>query len=265
MWNNFKYKFFITVLLFVVIFTYRCFGMDLLDMEKYKKDIEENYCIDIGLPDNYCFYNGNIVKPLPSTETATNGVFIIGAYPSAHFELINGRPVPSDNLKKPFDDSAESGNKSAKELSKKILIPLGISRKDCWITNLVKVFLFKDTHVNQFAILKSTIKSINTRGNFEMYAVKSLPWLYREIEMANPKIIITLGNEVAGILKNVKGTTKRNALLDYKIHKIKINDKEYNVVHMAHPGTLMRKNRWTAIHKKSIEELRPQIETILKN
>ncbi|MDD5687746.1 MAG: uracil-DNA glycosylase family protein [Elusimicrobia bacterium] len=236
-------------------------------LEDYKKEVINKYCKNIGLPMEYRFYNGIQVKPLCPVETRENGVFVIGAYPSAAFERKNGRILPKDNLSKPFDDNKEVDNKSAKELDENILKPLGIKRSQCWITNLVKTFLFKKEHVLQFEMFKSKIHVIVTRDNYEQYAIKSISWLYREIEMANPKIIITLGNEVAGILEGVSGNTKRNGLLDYKIRTINVNGKTYKIIHMAHPGILMKKNistnSWPERHKKGIETLKTEVQKIL--
>lgn len=152
----------------------------------------------------------------------------------------------------------ESKNKSGIELENNYLKPLGISRSKCWITNLVKVFLLKKGHYNSL----NEDEEIE-RDNYDIYAVKSLPWINKEIEMANPKIIITLGREVAGAIRGVKGT-KRNELLDYKVHDININGKLFKIIHMAHPGILMRKNKkWVDIHVNGLNLLKPEIIKLL--
>jgi uracil-DNA glycosylase len=78
-------------------------------------------------------------------------VFIIGAYPSARFGVMGGkRDVPmADNLgpfepERYFDGERVRLQNSAAELDKHYLVPLGVRREECWITDLVKVFLFKD-------------------------------------------------------------------------------------------------------------------------
>ncbi|MEK6646678.1 MAG: uracil-DNA glycosylase family protein [Candidatus Firestonebacteria bacterium] len=236
-------------------------------LEQYKKDVIKNYCNSIGLPENYSFSNGKQVEPLPPVETTKNGVFIVGAYPSAKFDRDGKKTIPIDNLKKPFDDEiyikdgVKNRNKSGEELEEKYLKPLGILRNKCWITNLVKVFLFKKGHY------ENELDSISERANFEQYAQKSLCWLDKEIEIAEPKIIITLGNEVAGIIGKVKGNNKRNDLLKkYEIKEITINNRKYKIIHMVHPGILMRNNeKWSKVHNEGIERLKPKINSILKN
>lgn len=74
-------------------------------MGNYIKAIKDNYSKDIGLPENYKYDNGTVILPLPPVEMATNGVFVIGAYPSAVFKRVGKNTIPIDNLKKPFDDT----------------------------------------------------------------------------------------------------------------------------------------------------------------
>lgn len=242
-------------------------NMDATKLAEYQAEISRDYNKSIGLPENYVFLNGNPVKPLPPAQAAVGGVMIIGAYPSAIFEYKNSRVIPAKNLKEPFDPALydNSKNKSAEELDQNILKPLGISRDKCWITNMVKAFLFKPEHTSQFTALKATAKGYATRESFEAYAQKSLPWLYREIEMAQPKVIITLGAEVAGVVRGVKGAEARNNLLNYQISSIKIGQHEYRIVHFVHPGLLMRKNaKWMKIHNQGLERLAPEINKLLQ-
>ena len=219
------------------------------ELEAYRADVRENYSKSLGLPADYVFSNGKPVLPLPPISAAIGGVMIIGAYPSAIF----AKGVPADNLKMPFDDTAYSGgvNKSAEELDKEYLAPLGLARSGCWITNLVKVFLFKEGHART--------GGEETRSGFDAYARKSLPWLEKELSLAKPRLIITLGEEVAGIVTGTAGA-KRVKLLDYKIRTIKLFGREYKIVHMVHPGQLMRRNaKWVKIHQEGLKALRGKI------
>lgn len=215
-------------------------------LNEYRDDVRKNYSKSVGLPADYAFSNGKPVLPLPPVSTAVGGVMIIGAYPSAIF----AKGVPADNLQMPFDDTAYPGgiNKSAEELDKEYLAPLGLARSGCWITNLVKVFLFKIGHAQA--------GGEETRSDFDAYARASLPWLEKELALAKPRLIITLGEEVAGIVTGTAGA-ERVKLLDYKIRTIKLNGREYKIVHMVHPGQLMRKNaKWLKIHQEGLKALR---------
>jgi uracil-DNA glycosylase len=233
---------------------------------QYANEVRRSYCAAVKLPSDYHFATGEPVLPLPPAEIRRGGIFIIGAYPSAVFKSIKGRIVPVENLKMPFDVSEYPGgtNKSAKELDDNYLTPLGLTRRDCWITNLVKAFLFKKEHAAQFAVLGSAGPMAPTRERFEEYAAASLPWIEQELRIAEPRLIITLGAEVAGVVEGVRGDNRRLELLDYKVHSVRLVGREYAVVHMVHPGQLMRKHpKWIRIHQDGIKALRPFIQQLL--
>lgn len=233
------------------------------DLKTYQADVLKNYAKDVGLPDNYSFSNGRPVLPLPPVSAAIGGIMIIGAYPSADFQ---GGRVPGDNLKMPFDPTMYPNgiNKSAVELDDKYLTPLGLSRDDCWITNLVKVFLFKKGHPQAHGKVKAVVVvEKETRSDFELYAKRSLHWIETEVTLAKPKLIITLGEEVAGVMTKTAGS-RRVKLLDYVVRNINLKGHEYKIVHMAHPGQLMRENpKWLKIHADGIKALRPEIQEML--
>lgn len=94
-------------------------------------------------------------------QTATGGLMIVGAYPSARFESRPSvsrpgrqRLVPiADNLhpfakEEYFDGVRVRRLESGKGIRTHLLEPLGLVADDCWITDLVKVFLYKPDHVD---------------------------------------------------------------------------------------------------------------------
>lgn len=234
----------------------------------YTADVARSYMSSIRLPPNYKFLSGAAVLPLPPIQVRHGKVFVLGAYPSAVFQSIRKRRVPVENLKMPFDATAYPGgvNASAEELDEFYLKPLGLTRKDCWITNLVKVFLFKKEHAEQFRVLGSTQTAYATRGEYERYAKAGLAWVDRELEIAEPRLIITLGSEVGGVFAGVSDADQRKELLNpYKIRTIRRGNHEYRVIHMVHPGQLMRQTpKWTKIHQQGIKSLRAAIRKLLE-
>lgn len=236
-------------------------------VREYAASVDQTYMASVGFPPNYRFALGGVVLPLPPIQVQHGRVFIIGAYPSAVFRTIQKRRVPADNLKMPFDaaDSPGGVNASARELDKFYLKPLGLNREDCWITNLVKPFLFKKVHVDQFRALGSTQSAQTTRDEYERYAGAGLEWIDTELEIAEPKLIIALGAEVAGIIGNVASNHAREELLSpYRIHTIQRRGREYKIIYMVHPGQLMRKTeKWTKIHQTGLDSLRPIVRSIL--
>lgn len=234
-------------------------------IDSYREKVISSYLTSVDFPAIYRFVNGEQVLPLPPVETAVGGVFIVGAYPSARFSRMERRIVPVGNLKMPFDPTEypNGTNASARELDKKILEPLGLTRGQCWITNLVKPFLFKDEHVAHFGVFNSAYSMEPTRKRFEQFGKKSVPWIIEELQFAQPKLILTLGREVAGILLDVNGVKKRNDLLDYKVRDVNLGGVSYRIVHIPHPGILMRRNaKWDALHEKGIISLREEIRKI---
>lgn len=72
------------------------------------------------------------------------------------------------------------------------------------------------------------------------------------IEAAKPKLMITLGREVAGVLHGVKSPIAQNNLLKPEVSSVIIGRIEVPVVHCAHPGILIRKgprNPWPNRHQ----------------
>jgi hypothetical protein len=105
---------------------------------------------------------------------------ILGTYPSAKFHTINNiTDVPVADNDSPFShESYFDGSRvriipSGKELNEVILRKIGVDRSDCWITDLVKLFLFKEGHVEGYIKLGKTDIEEN-RSKFEKYAKKSL-------------------------------------------------------------------------------------------
>ena len=93
-----------------------------------------------------------------------------------------------------------------------------------------------------------------TRSEFENYAEQGLHWLEEELSLADPKVIITLGAEVAGILQKVKTPKKRNLLLGGDIKEFELGSTTYPVIHFAHPGIVTRasseRNPWPRLHRE---------------
>ena len=116
------------------------------------------------------------------------------------------------------------------------------------------MFLFKDGHIEDYRRLGCGWPERETRSDFENYAHQGAHWLEEELSIAKPKVIVTLGSEVAGILQEVKSSQKRNDLLGGDLKDIDIGSKIHPVIHFAHPGIVMReaseRNPWPRIHRE---------------
>lgn len=178
-------------------------------LDALRREIYSKYASAVGLPSPYTYLHGNPVRPVVPYDTATDGLMIIGAYPSAQFEPI-GRyaAVPvRDNVAPFFPEVYFNGRRfktipSSEELEKVYLSPLGIDRSRCWITDLVKVFLFKPGHIRAYHALGVDQPAVETRSMFRAIASHpaNMNWLAREAVVAKPRLILTLGREVASAL-----------------------------------------------------------------
>lgn len=218
-----------------------------------------NYSESLGLDRSARYISGAPLRPVVPLDTAVGGVFVLGAYPSARFETVgNVSDVPvADNLgpfenERWFDGKRVRVQPSARELDDYFLTPLGISRSECWVTDLVKVFLFKEGHRERYAKLGASSPSGYERERFEELALRSLPWIYKELSIAKPRLVITLGAEVANAVRGTSSKRGSSEHLVPKVQTVRWDDQEIATIHCAHPGILMRPspaNSWPTRHR----------------
>ena len=93
-----------------------------------------------------------------------------------------------------------------------------------------------------------------------------MKWLHHEVKAAQPQLVITLGAEVAGVLRGVRSPGKQSGLLKPAVGILDLDGLEVPVMHCAHPGILMRKgyerNKWPERH---MEEFLPALKEALTN
>jgi hypothetical protein len=241
-------------------------------IQALQREMYRDYAKSVGLDPEAAYYRGTPLRPVVPLDTAIGGLFILGAYPSARFAQI-GRisDVPvADNLgpfesERWFDGSRVRKQPSARELENLFLQPMGIGREECWITDLVKVFLFKPGHVKRYEKLGASIPAGYIRDRFFNLGVQSLRWIEREVELSRPRLMITLGAEVAGILHGVRTASAQTKLITPEVRTIDLGSVPVPTVHCAHPGILMRRdsrNPWPLRH---VREFLPQLEMAWRN
>lgn len=241
----------------------------------FQRRLHAHYKDDLDLPQPYQYLYGNPIHPVVPLDVAKDSVLILGAYPSARFAAVGGeRDVPVGDNCGPFSTECYFDGQrirtvnSGQELEEAYLAPLGLRRDQCWITDLVRVFLFKEGHIAKYRRLGCNWPPRETRSQFEVYAERGLGWLVEELEIAKPRVIITLGSEVAGLLQGVRGQKHRNELLGGDRKEMSVGAKTYPVIHLAHPGIVMRpateRNRWPVVHKTHhIPVARQAVEKLL--
>jgi len=231
-----------------------------MTISEYQKKCYKEYKKSINYPEHYTYLYGNPINPVVPIETAVGQVMIVGAYPSARFYTVsNHKETPLFDNDSPFsgetyfDGSRVRSTPSGNELNEVILDHLEIRRDQCWITDLVKVFLFNEEHVKTYQKLGiADIKE--NRSMFIEYGKRSLDWLKEEIDMANPAVILLLGSEVIRSIFNVSETEAREMIMGEGF-KRQIAWKETNFVCLPHPKFLMKKvskNPWPLKYEVSI-------------
>lgn len=223
--------------------------------------IYEEYAESVGLDAAASYLHGTPLRPVVPLDQGQGGLFVVGAYPSARFAQIGkvaNVPV-ADNLgpfesERWFDGVRVREQPSAKELQDLFLTPLKLDRSACWITDLVKVFLFKPGHAAKYTDLGASVPDGYARDRFFELGEKSVGWLQQELEVAQPKLVVTLGAEVAGVLRGIRSAPAQVKLLVPEESPCRIGERDYPTMHCAHPGILMRKgegkNPWPERHSK---------------
>lgn len=244
------------------------------DISRLQRLIVDDYAADLGLDPAAAYISGAPLRPLPPLDVGTDHVMIVGAYPSARFAAISGhRDVPfADNMgpfepERYFDGQRVRTQASANELKDLFFDRLKLDRSACWVTDLVKVFLFKPGHRDKYAALSTPPPIGYERERLEELARASVSWLEREVGASSPRLVVTLGSEVAGILRGVEGQRQRNQLLGGTPSDLIIGSTAVKAVHLAHPGILMRKgdparNPWPARHDDHLQHLKAELPAL---
>jgi hypothetical protein len=222
-----------------------------LTIQQYQKKCFKEYQQSIKFQNETTYLYGNPVQTIVPIETAIGKIMIIGPQPAAKVYFVNDIPdVPLCDATAPFsiepyyDGSRVRSSYTGQELNEVILETLEIERKNCWLTSLLKVFLFDDDHVKKYHRLGKEIKE--NRSLYSEYALKSLPWIRDEIEIANPKAVILLGPEVISSLLLISQEEALKLITGEVVEK-KIIWKNSNFICLPPPGVIMdrsARNPW---------------------
>lgn len=234
-------------------------------IRKYQQDCFRNYSSSIGLSQPYVYPRGNPIRPLPPIRIFTEGVFIVGAYPSARFESAKGktsgklRLIPiADNLEPFGDETYFDGTRvrvleSGLGLMNFVLRPLNLTRQQAWITDLVKVFLYKPEHVDSCSDVFPGLAVKQTRSAFSTFAQSSLSWLERELDLCKPSVVLTLGEEVANAISG-SSRPADELLIPRPFRFDKLG--KCSVFHLPHPDACRRSPKWQERCQSIIDEIK---------
>ena len=244
-----------------------------MTIQQYLKKCSREYKSSIKYSDDTSYLYGNPVNTVVPIETMVGKIMIIGPYPAAKLYFVNDIPdVPLYDPNAPFsvepyyDGSRVRSSVWGQELNEIILEELGIERRECWLTTLVKVSLFDEDHVKKYRRLGKQITE--NRSRYMEYANASLSWIRQEIELANPIAVILLGAQVISSILLISEEEAREFITGKVVEK-KIIWKNSNFICLPPPGVLMdrsARNPWPRAFtmkidptsRKEIERLRSQ-------
>ena len=239
-----------------------------MTIQQYQKKCSKEYMKSINFPEESSYLYGNPVRTVVPIETAIGKIMIIGPQPAAKVFFEKDIPdVPLHDATAPFsiepyyDGSRVRSSYTGQELSEIILETLEIPRERCWLTTLVKVFLFDEDHVKKYRRLGKEISANKTQYN--EYANKSLAWIRDEIEIANPKAIILLCPEVISNILLISEEEAKELITGEVVEK-KIIWKNSNFICLPTPGVILdrsARNPWPRkfalqIGPKAAEEIK---------
>lgn len=214
----------------------------MLAIQNFQQRLFNHYKESLDLPPTYHYFYGNPVQPRVPLETAHPGVCIIGAYPPARLATIGvEQEMPVADWETPFATGIYFDGRRVRtitaglELERNYLRPLGLRRRQCWLTYLVRVFLFKDRHLARYRRLGCTWPEGETRSRFDALARQGLSWLEEELALARPRLVITLGAEVARVLQDLRSPVSSASLLGGELTDLWLGERVYPVIHLAQP------------------------------
>lgn len=145
-------------------------------------------------------------------------------------------------LKKPFVGQA------GKHLEEFLNI-LNLDRKDLYITNVVK---FRPTRAS-----KKTGKKVN-RAPSPKEVESFREYLYKEIEIISPEIVVTLGNvPLETILEDKKATIGDS---HGKMLSRRIANDEFKIFPLYHPAAIIYRRELKSVYLKDLEKLKEIIQ-----
>jgi uracil-DNA glycosylase len=239
-----------------------------MTIQQYQKKCSREYLESIKLPKETSYLYGNPVQTVVPIETAIGKIMIIGPQPAAKVFFVNDIPdVPLYDATAPFsiepyyDGNRVRSSYTGQELSEVILEMLEIPREKCWLTTLVKVFLFDEDHVKKYKRLGKEIKE--NKSNYSDLALKSMPWIRDEIEIANPKTIILLGPEVISSMLLISMEEAKELITGEVVAK-KIIWKNSNFICLPPPGVIMDRSARNPWPRKFALQIGPKASEEIK-
>lgn len=230
-----------------------------MDTHNYQKKCYRQYKESIGYPEERAFLFGNPVEVAVPHEVTRDKVMIVGFHPGAKtYEVEDQKEVPLYSANFPFSAEEYFNGKqvettSGREHLVEVLQKLGIRLEDCWLTSLIKIYLFSSKDVAKYNKL-GNFKVAPDEFNFREYGAKSIPWLQQEVNIANPQLLILIGLETISLFYDLS-PTKAKHLIDGELKELKIGRKKLPVLCLQDPEQMINNNKrnpWPEVFEKKV-------------
>ena len=230
-----------------------------MEIQGYQKKCYRQYKQSIGYPAERSFLWGNPVEVVVPVETATDGVMVIGFHPLAKtYEVQDQKDVPLYSASFPYAgeqyfDGREVRSVGGSEYLDIVLQKLGIERSSCWITTLIKLYLFSSKDVIKYNELGS-FKVAPDEFNYKEWGEKSLPWLETEVSLANPQIIILSGLETISLFFDMS-PTKAKHLIDGELRELKFGRRRIPTLCLQEMELMVNNNKrnpWPEVFERKV-------------
>lgn len=230
-----------------------------MDNQSYQKKCFRQYKESIGYPQERAFLYGNPVEVAIPVDLTTGKAMVIGFHPLAKtYEVEDQKDVPLYSTNFPFSTEKYFDGKQVitvpgREEMAVVLEKLGIKLEDCWLTTLIKIFLFSSKDVAKYNKL-GNFKVAPDEFNFKEYGAKSMSWIQQEINLANPQLIILLGLETISLFYDLS-PTKAKHLIDGELKEIKVGKKALPVLCLQDPELMIsnnKRNPWPEVFENKV-------------
>lgn len=230
-----------------------------MGIHNYQRKCYRQYKTSIGYPEERTFLYGNPVEVVVPFEVAVGKIMVIGLHPAAKtYDVEDQKEVPLYSSSFPFsteqyfDGKRVVRTEGSTELTT-VLQKLGIAREDCWISTLIKMFLFSSKDVSKYNKLGS-FRAAPDEFNFKEYGAKSLPWIEQELAICEPELIILTGLETISLFYDLS-PTKAKHLVDGQLKELQIGRKTIPTLCLQ-DATLMlnnnKRNPWPEVFENKV-------------
>ena len=218
-----------------------------MEILNYQKKCYRQYKESIGYPQERAFLYGNPVEVALPVDVVDNKAMVVGFHPLARtYDVEDQKDVPLYSVGFPFREEQYFDGKQLvstpgrKDLAT-VLGRLGISLDDCWLTTLVKIYLFSSKDVAKYNKL-GNYKVAPDEFNFKEYGAKSMPWIQQEINLASPELLILVGLETISLFYDLT-PTKAKHLIDGELKEFKSGKKTLPVLCLQDPELMINNNK----------------------